>query len=309
MSAGAIAFDLVQGFEDECVRLPTVTLLPVKALRHNVKASTKYQQIAASIHEVGLVEPPVVCRTGDGLYLILDGHIRIEILKDMGVSEVECLVSTDDEAFTYNKRISKLSAVQEHNMVVRAIARGVPEQKLAKALSINLSSLRRRTNLLHGICAEAVSLLKDRQCPMAVFEILKKMRPLRQIEAAELLVNANNYTVSYVSAILAGTPQAQLLDGDKAKKVKGVTPEAMARMERELANLQEAITSIQDTYGREHLQLTVVKAYVARLLGNARVVRYLTQHRPSFLQEFEAIAEATSTLAQAKPPIRSDNIA
>ena len=38
MSAGAIAFDLVQGFEDECVRLPTVTLLPVKALRHNVKA-------------------------------------------------------------------------------------------------------------------------------------------------------------------------------------------------------------------------------------------------------------------------------
>lgn len=154
------------------------------------------------------------------------------------------------------------------------------------------------TNLLDGICAEAVSLLKDKQCPMAAFEILRKMRPLRQIEAAELLVNANNYSVSYASAILAGTPQAQLMDGDRAKKVKGVTPEAMARMERELAKLQEAITSIQDTYGREHLQLTVVKAYVAKLLGKVRVVRYLTQHRTSFLQEFEAIAEATSTLVR-----------
>ena len=67
-----------------------------------------------------------------------------------------------------------------------------------------------------------------------------------------------------------------------------------------MAKLQEAISSIQDTYGREHLQLTVVKAYVAKLLGNARVVRYLTQHRPSFLQEFEAIAEATSTLTHAE---------
>jgi hypothetical protein len=301
MSLNEAAFRLLQGFEDECVRLPVASLLPVKALRHNVKASTKYQQIAVSIHEVGLVESPVVCRSGDGLYLILDGHIRIEILKEMGVSEVECLVSTDDEAFTYNKRISKLSAVQEHNMVVRTISRGVPEHKIAKALSINLSSLRRRTNLLDGICAEAVSVLKDQQCPMAVFEILKKMRPMRQIEAAELLVNANNYSVSYVSAILAGTPHTQLVDGDKAKRVKGVTPEAMARMERELARLQEAISSIQDTYGREHLQLTVIKAYVATLLGNARVLRYLTQHRPSFLQEFEAIAEATSTFFTKGP--------
>lgn len=49
-------------------------------------------------------------------------------------------------------------------MVVRAIARGVPEHKIAKVLSINLSSLRRRTNPLDGICAEAMSLLKDKQC-------------------------------------------------------------------------------------------------------------------------------------------------
>lgn len=296
MGKAKVAFQLVQGFEDECVRLPIASLLPVKSLRQNVRMSTKYQQIAASIHEVGVVEPPVVCRTADGLCLLLDGHIRIEILKGMGISEVECLVSTDDEAFTYNKRISKLSAVQEHNMVVRAIARGVPELKLAKALSINLSSLRRRTNLLDGICAEAVSLLKDKQCPMAVFEVLKKMRPMRQIEAAELLISANNYSVSYASAILLGSSQTQLVEGDRPKKLKGVTPEAMARMERELAKLQEAISSIQDTYGREHLQLTVIKGYIAKLLGNTRVLRYLTQHRPSFLQEFEAIAEATSTL-------------
>jgi ParB-like chromosome segregation protein Spo0J len=291
LAEGPVAF----GFEAGCIRLPIATLLPVKALRSTVKMSAKYQQIAASIREIGLVEPPVVARSGGG-FLILDGHIRIEILKDLGEGEVECLVSTDDEAFTYNKRISRLSAVQEHAMIVRAIARGVPEDKIARALAINVSTIQRKSRLLDGICAEAASLLKDKQAPMALFEILKKMKPMRQIETAELLINANNYSVSYAAALLAGTPQAQLVNSDKPKKVKGVTPEAMARMEQELARLQEQVSAVQDSYGREHLRLTVIKGYLGKLLGNPRVVRYLLQNRPAFLSEFQAIAEVKSTL-------------
>ncbi|MFN4287496.1 MAG: plasmid partitioning protein RepB C-terminal domain-containing protein [Brevundimonas sp.] len=285
-------------FEDDCVTLPVDALLPVRVLRTATKSSKKYQQITASIREVGLVEPPVVARdpANPGTFLLLDGHVRIEVLKDLGIEQVECLVSTDDEAFTYNKRISRLSPVQEHKMIRRAIERGVPEEKIAKALDINPQSVRRKVRMLNGICDETVAILKDKPCPMAVFEILRKMKPLRQLEAAELLVNANNYSVAYASAILAGTPQTQLAEGAKPKRIKGITPEAMARMESELARLQESITSIQETYGQDHLHLTVIKGYLAKLLGNARVVRYLMQHRPEFLTEFQAIADMTSTL-------------
>lgn len=289
---------VAHGFEDDCVTLAVDVLLPVKVLRTATKSSKKYQQITASIREVGLVEPPVVARdpANPGTFLLLDGHVRIEVLKDLGIEKVECLVSTDDEAFTYNKRISRLSPVQEHKMIRRAIERGVPEEKIAKALDINPQSVRRKVRMLNGICDETVAILKDKPCPMAVFEILRKMKPLRQLEAAELLVNANNYSVAYASAILAGTPQTQLAEGSKPKRIKGITPEAMARMESELARLQESITSIQETYGQDHLHLTVIKGYLAKLLGNARVVRYLMQHRPEFLTEFQAIAEMTSTL-------------
>lgn len=289
---------VAHAFEDDCVTLSVDALLPVRALRTATKSSKKYQQITASIREVGLVEPPVVARdpTNPGTFLLLDGHVRIEVLKDLGIEQVECLVSTDDEAFTYNKRISRLSPVQEHKMIRRAIQRGVPEEKIAKALDINPQSVRRKVRMLNGICDETVAILKDKPCPMAVFEILRKLKPLRQLEAAELLVNANNYSVAYASAILAGTPQTQLAEGAKPKRIKGITPEAMARMESELARLQESITSIQETYGQDHLHLTVVKGYLAKLLGNARVVRYLMQHRPEFLTEFQAIADMTSTL-------------
>lgn len=285
-------------FEPELVTVGIASLLPVKALRPTVKVSQKYTQIAASIREIGLVEPPVVARDPrmPGVFLILDGHMRVAVLKDLGRMEVECLVSTDDEAFTYNRRINRLSAVQERAMIVRAMERGVSGEKIAAALCIKLESVRRRVRMLDGICDEAVSLLRDKQCPIAVFETMQKMRPIRQIETAELMVGANNYTVNYVNAILAMTPQTGLVEGGARKKVKGVTPETLARMDRELAKLQESVTSIQETYGRDTLELTVVRGYLSKLLGNGRVVRYLVQNRPEFLDEFQAITETKSPL-------------
>ena len=179
-------------------------------------------------------------------------------------------------------------------MIRRAIERGVSEEKIALALDLNPRSIVRKAKLLDGICEEAVGILKDKHCATAVFEILRKMKAMRQIEAAELMMNANNYTPAYISAILAGTPQAQLLDTEKPKKMKGITPETIARMERELARLQEGITSIQDSYGKDHLQLTVIKGYLGKLLGNTRVARYLMLQRTDFLAEFQAITEMAS---------------
>jgi DNA-binding transcriptional MerR regulator len=286
------------GFENDCVTIPVADILPVRVLSKSIKSSRKYTQITASIREIGLVEPPVVARNGDasGSWLLLDGHVRIEVLKDLGREQVECLVSTDDEAFTYNKRVSRIAPIQEHRMILKAIERGVPEEKIAAALDLNPRSIQRKVKLLDGICPEAVAILKDKACTAAVFTTLRKMIPLRQIEAAELMVNANNYSVAYISAILAGTPQTQLVEANKPKRIKGVTPQAVARMEKELARLQEGITQIQDTYGQDHLQLTVLRGYVAKLLGNARVVRYLMQTRPEFLSEFQTIAEMDSVM-------------
>ena len=286
------------GFENDCVTIPVANILPVRVLSKSIKSSRKYTQITASIREIGLVEPPVVARNGNasGSWLLLDGHVRIEVLKDLGQEQVECLVSTDDEAFTYNKRISRIAPIQEHRMILKAIERGVSEEKIAAALDLNPRSIHRKVKLLDGICPEAVAILKHKACTAAVFTTLRKMIPLRQIEAAELMVNANNYSVAYISAILAGTPQAQLVEANKPKRINGVTPQAVARMEKELARLQEGITQIQDTYGQDHLQLTVLRGYVGKLLGNARVVRYLMQTCPEFLSEFQTIAEMESVV-------------
>ena len=53
---------IAQAFGSDCVVLPIASILPVKAIEKTVKSSHKYRQIAASIREIGLVEPPVVIR-------------------------------------------------------------------------------------------------------------------------------------------------------------------------------------------------------------------------------------------------------
>ena len=286
------------GFQQHAVRLSINSIVPLKPLRPDIKMSSKFRQIVTSIRAVGLVEPPVVTpdATTPGGYFLLDGLLRIEALRDLGETEVDCLVSTDDEAFTYNKHINRLSAPQEHRMIVRAIERGVPEERLAQALGFNVSAIQRRARLMDGICEEAVELLKDAPCPLSVFDVLRKMGPLRQVEAAELMIGHSNFGRPFVMAMLAATPEAQMAPGKRKPKAasNAVTREQVARLERELATLQVQTKSFEETYGLDNLHLTVAKAYLTKLLANVRAVRWLAQHKPEYLSEFQAIAELTN---------------
>lgn len=101
------------GFETELINVPIASILPVKQLPDTVPKSQKYAQITASICEVGLIEPPVISRAkGQGdAFILLDGHVRLLVLQELGEETVTCLVATDDEAFTYNKRISRLATI------------------------------------------------------------------------------------------------------------------------------------------------------------------------------------------------------
>src|SRR5690349_21235364 len=87
-------------------------------------------QIVAAIGQVGVVEPPVVARDPDerGKYLLLDGHLRIEALRDRGETHVACLISTHKEAVTYNERVNQIAIIPEHRRNLKAIERRVSEE-------------------------------------------------------------------------------------------------------------------------------------------------------------------------------------
>jgi hypothetical protein len=284
--------ELKTAFDRRGIRLALSSILPLKAVRPSVKATIKYQQILASIQEVGLVEAPIVTRSAKqpNQYFLVDGHLRLVAVRELGWVEVECLVTEHDDTYTYNKRVGRLSAVQDHKMIVRALERGVSAERLARALGISVETVRQRFRLLNGICEEAAGLLADAPCPAKVFSILRQMKAVRQMEAAELMVSNKNFSVQFANAMLAATPPPLLAFEPKVTASPG-TIESMGRIERELAALQMQTSAVEDSYGPDVLHLTIVKGHLGKWLGNASVVRWLARHRPEYLKEFQRISE------------------
>ena len=284
------------GFALDPLSVPLGQILPSRKIPEGLGTSRKFKQIRSSIEAIGLIEPlsvmPVIRKSGR--HMLLDGHIRLIALREIGYAEAPCLVATDDESYTYNNRINRLSTIQEHFMLRRAIERGVSPERLAKALSVDVSSIIKKMTLLDGICAEATELLKDRQFSPEISRVIRKMKPTRQMECVELMVSANNLTVSYAEAILVATPADLLVDGKKPQKLSGVTQEQMAKMEREMANLQGQYKMVEQTYGQDVLNLVLARGYLAKLLDNKQVVRYLKQRQSEVLAEFETIVQTVS---------------
>lgn len=283
-------------FELDGIVLPLTNILPVKHLKPYLKASQKYLQILASIKEVGIIEPLVVYpQNGTGkIYILIDGHVRFEALKQLGRTEAPCLISTDDETYTYNSRVNRLATVQEHAMILKAIKNGVPEEKIARTLNVDVKSIIQRRDLLNGICPEAADLLKNRRVAPNVFPVLRKMKPMRQIEVAELMSGAANFSVPYVKALLAATPANMLVDPSKHRISEGLTPEQVSKMEKEMETLQRDLRIVEDSHGNAVLNLVLARGYLCKLFENQRVVRYLTQSHLEIYQELQKIAEGAS---------------
>lgn len=283
---------MTRAFEDTTLRIPISDIMPLREMRPAVRKSVKYGQIASSIREVGIIEPPVVARdpAASGRFRLLDGHLRLDILVAEGETEVVCLVATEDEAFTYNKRVSRIAIIQEHRMIMKAVKQGVSEERLARTLNVNVASIRKKRNLLVGICDEVAELLRDKHVPVNTFVQLRKLKPMRQIAAAEMMVAMNQYSISYAKSIVAATPTDQLVEGKKSLS-QGLSSEQADLMTEESARLDREFKAIEHSYGMDHLDLVLASAYLANLLENVRVVRHLAQHHPQLLNEFQKLAE------------------
>jgi hypothetical protein len=277
-------------FEFAMIDLPPHSLIPRKHLSPALKHSPKYRQIKASLQAIGLIEPLVVYPKQNCQYVILDGHVRAAILTELAVPSVACLIATEEEAYTYNKRVNPINTVQEHHMILQALKNGVDEDRIAVALNVNIREIRQKRDLLTGIAPEAAELLKTRQVTAQAFKILKKMNAYRQIEAAELMISARNFSVSFAHAIFAATRSEDLVQPAK-KQVNGIPREEIATMEQEMTVLQHELTKIKDTYANDILTLSISIKYLVSILSNKRIVQYLGKHHSDLLRELQDVVQ------------------
>ena len=281
---------LNKAFEQAIIRLKLAEITPSKEINKDVFASRKYAQIVSSIREIGLIEAPIVTFSDDG-YTLLDGHLRLNALKDLGIQEVDCLVSTDNENFTYNKHVNRLSNVQEQKMIEKAINRGVSIERLARVLNMNPENIRQKKNLLKGICEEVVEMLKDKIVSSKVFYYLARMKPERQIEATKIMVESKTFTSSFARSIWLATSDEQLAVPRRQQRPAVTDFSHFTKLEEEINRLHGEYEEIEENYGLNVLNFTLVKGYVKTLVMNPRVNRYLRINNPDILEHLESIVD------------------
>ena len=184
------------GFEMEPLMLPLSEILPVRHIANPDKNIVRYQAILKSIKEVGMIEPLIVYKK-EAIYLLMDGHLRHAALLELGETEANCLLSTDDECYTYNARVSRLSPIQEHAMITKSVKAGVTPARIAASLNLDISRVFAIMNILEGIHEDAVELLKAKPIAHGTITFLKRVSGIRQIEMAQLMVSANNFSAGY----------------------------------------------------------------------------------------------------------------
>ena len=290
--------NLILGFDLETFQIPLEQLMPSKKVPDGVMTTRKFKQIVSSIREIGLIEPLSVIKPDPNApgFLLLDGNLRVLALKELGQDTAPCLIAKDFETYTYNHRINRLSTVQEHYMLRRAIDKGVSKERLARAFNVNLSTINSRINLLHGICPKAVELLQDHQFTPDVTRHLRKMKAARQIEAVELMIAANTITSAHADALLKATPPEQRNDytPTRPEQPKGDPLEQIVRLEREMSQVQEKYKHAEDNYGSELLNLVVAKGYLRKVMENEAVRSYVARHAAEILEQFDLVLNTLS---------------
>ena len=284
------------GFIPEPITLALDRILPSRKPPEGLHTSRKFKQIVASMEAVGMIEPLSVGKADKktGQHILLDGHMRLLALRQLGYADAPCLIATDDESYTYNNRINRIASIQEHQMLRRAVERGMKPERLAKALSVDVSLLHKKVSLLDGICPEAIEMLKDQHFSAGLGSVLRRMKPTRQVECVELMLTANNMTVAYAEALFAATPPHLVVGEKRARKLPGVTAEQMVKMEREMGNLQGQLKVVEKSYGQDVLLLVLARGYLGKLIDNKAVFRFLKQRQPDVLAEFENIIQTVA---------------
>jgi hypothetical protein len=270
-------------FADRVETLPLTSIVPQKEIVPKFRRSKVYKVIATSLKKVGLIEPLVVFPGNENQYLLVDGHLRLEILKEMGETQVKAIVAKEDEAYTYNRHVSCITGVTQHFMILKAISNGVTEERLAEALGVDAAEIRSRRRLLDGICPEAIELLRDRRVPTGTFLILRRMKPIRQVEAAEHMCATATYSTAFAKALLEVTGSEFLMVPLTRQKITANSRSAQSMLELESRSLVKNLKALETSYGADVLTLTVCRTYIRRLLSSAAVERYLAKHHADLL--------------------------
>jgi RepB plasmid partitioning protein len=139
-----------------------------------------------------------------------------------------------------------------------------------------------------GVAPEAHGLLQSKKLGAKAWEELARMVPMRQVEAARLMVASGCYSAPYLRSIVAAS-DASLIGCLKARPRIPLESRKRKAASEEITALADQLTKLTTLNGLDLITLLVSCRYAERLLSNPRTKRYLQKQWPEILTDLESI--------------------
>lgn len=184
-------------------------------------------ELANSIKEYGVIQPIIVTKKGD-YYQIVAGERRWRAAKKAGLTEMPCLVRTENEQT--NKEIALIENIQRRNLNPIEKALGIrrllddyniTQQALADKLGMSRSALTNSVRILN-LDPRVIELviandLTERHCRA----LLRIENPEKQYKMAQEIIESND-KVDEAERKVENQKQLSQKDKEKAKKYEAI---------------------------------------------------------------------------------------
>lgn len=266
------------------IDVPVIQLRPV---RERKVSKREYDRIVASIKSVGLIEPLVVFPE-NGDYLILDGVQRYRALVELGVVTAPCIMGAQREAFTSNRMVNRVSPVQEHRMIEKALAE-VDEGAIAAALGVSGLDHRLKKTLLKQLHAEVAAAYDAGKITRACAKEFTHVKPQRQKEILRTAESYKDFSTSFVRTMVVKTPAAQRESRGRKHNPWDKRAQRKNDLLKKLADAEQKHDFYSQLYKQYTIDLLRLAIYARSLLTNTRLREYLQKHHGEIVTRFEAI--------------------
>lgn len=278
------------------VDLPLTALMPLQ--KRSVKKAMM-ARLEANIRSVGLIEPLLVYRHGDGQHYILDGYLRYQVLLLIGQQTAPCLVLRTLDIYTPNRQVNFLGRSQRWKMLEAALPH-VGEDALKAALDLREVKRGFSPNQKAALCPAVLEREKEGRLSKVACYHLMHVTHDRQQEILDVSDKAGDDSSAFVRAQVLRTPPQQRLQGPTRRNPWNKGAEVRKKLVDRLIEAERRHDFYQGLYRQYANDLIRLATYVRQVVTTKPLREALTQHHPDVLKSFKQLLEQCGDEVEAK---------
>jgi len=267
--------------------IPIEMLEPLKERDINFEKHRGFNKILSTIQTIGLVEPLCVYKENSS-YIILDGYLRYKAFQQLGVELVPCQIRQSKEAYTYNRMVNNLSAVQQSRMLRQSLGT-LNKKTIEEAFGIRSIQYRLATTVLKNLHPNVIKAvdktLMSRRCATELTYVNRE----RQLQILKEMNRTKDYSISFARALVIKTPTEMRSRNKKRKKPWAISSEKKKQLVKKLEEVEKRYDFYSNLYRQYSVDLLKLCAYTRKVITNVNIKSHLENNFPEISERFERI--------------------